>query len=135
MFEFTTPLRALAVALSGVGLAWLWFHGWWWVAILVGLAGCLVGLAADGFGKRLLLRQPVLATHFMEWWIVTPAMVAAVASGVVAIVTVALTVSDTAPKDTKTLIGALTTGITGFVSASFISWAGDEKDSRLSDHI
>jgi len=62
-------------------------------------------------------------------------MIAALASGVVAIVTVALSVSDTASQDTKTLIGALTTGITGFVAASFISWAGDENDSRLGNHI
>lgn len=135
MVEFSTPLRALAVALAGVGLAWLWFHGWWWVAVLVGIAGCSAGLALDLVGRRFLPARPVLAVKLMEWWILTPAMIAALASGVVAIVAVALTVSDTASTDTKTLIGALTTGITGFVTASFVAWTGDEKDSRLGDHI
>lgn len=134
-FHLGTPARALAVALSGVGLAWLWFHGRWWIALIAGIAGCCAGITLDGAGRRLVVKRPVLATGLMEWWIVTPAMIAALASGVVAVITVLLAVPDTAPQDTKTLIGALTTGLTGFVSASFISWAGDEKDSRIGDHI
>lgn len=135
MLDISTPLRALVVALAGVGLAWLWFHQWWWIAVLVGIAGCFAGLALDLVGQKLLPAQPVMATRLMEWWILTPAMIAALASGAVAIVTVALAVPDSAKTDTKTLIGALTTGITGFVTTAFIGWVGDENDSRLGDHI
>jgi hypothetical protein len=135
VFDLSTPLRALVVALAGVGLAWLWFHEWWWIAVLIGIMGCFGGVGLDFVGRKLLPARPVLAARFMEWWILTPAMIAALASGAVAIVTVALAVPDSARTDTKTLIGALTTGITGFVTTAFIGWVGDEKDSRLGDHI
>ncbi len=103
--------------------------------MLVGFAGCFGGLGLDLGGRRLLPARPVLAARFMEWWILTPAMIAALASGVVAIVTVAVTVPDSAKTDTKTLIAALTTGVTGFLTTAFIAWTGDENDSRLGDHI
>jgi hypothetical protein len=135
VLDLSTPLRALVVALAGVGLAWLWFHDWWWIAVLAGIVGCFGGLVIDAVGRALLPARPALAARFMEWWILTPAMIAALASGAVAIVTVALAVPESAKTDTKTLIGALTTGITGFVTTAFIGWVGDEKDSRLGDHI
>lgn len=135
MFELATPLRALAVALGGVGLAWLWFHEHWWLALLAGLAGCFVGWSLDWIGFQMLPKRPVAAGRLMEWWIVTPAVIAALASGAVAVVTVALAVPDSAKSDTKTLIGALTTGLTGFITTAFVSWSGDDKDSKLADHI
>jgi hypothetical protein len=71
----------------------------------------------------------------LEWWLLTPAMVAASAGAVVVVVTVALTVPEGTDGDTKEVVGALGTAITSFLTASFISWASDEKDSRLGDHI
>jgi hypothetical protein len=62
-------------------------------------------------------------------------MVAAVASGAVIVITVALAVPDTDPTWHKETIGALSTGLTGFLTAAFISWTGDESDSTVSDRI
>jgi hypothetical protein len=129
------PIRALAVALAGVALAALWFDGQWQVALLIAALACLVGLAFDWLAKAVLPSRPVIAVYLMEWWILTPAMIAAVAAAAVIVVTVLLTVPDSESTETKKLIGALATGVTSFLSAAFVSWFGDAKDSTLADHI
>jgi hypothetical protein len=129
------PIRALAVGPGGVALAALWFDGQWQLALLIAVVACLVGLAFDGLAKALLPNNPVIAVYLMEWWILTPAMIAAVAAAAVIVVTVLLTVPDSESTETKKLIGALATGVTSFLSAAFVSWFGDAKDSTLADHI
>jgi hypothetical protein len=133
--ELATPLRGLLVALASVLLAYLWYdhHRVW--AIIIGFAACLAGLIFDGIGKKLLPNRPVIALWFLEGWVLTPAAFAAIGGAVVVLVTVALTVPDTAATSTKETIGALSTGVTAFITASFISWAGDDKDSKVADHI
>lgn len=137
MFDLIAPVRALAVALGGVGLAKLWFDGQ--LVAAVGLAAGMViaGIALDWIGKRLLPNQPTMALRFLEWWILTPAAIAAVASAIVVVVTVTATLPEGSKLDqsTKTLIATLSTGLTAFVAAAFISWAADGKDSKLADHI
>jgi hypothetical protein len=135
MSDVITSFRALVVSLSGVFLAWLWFSDLAWLAALLSVLLMLGGWLFDRVGTLQLPSRPVLAVRLLEWWVLTPAMAAAVAAGVSVVVTVALTVPDTATEETKKLIGALSTGITGFITAAFISWTGDEKDSRLADHI
>jgi hypothetical protein len=133
--ELATPIRGLLVALAGVLLAYLWYdhHRIW--AIIIGIAACLAGLVFDSVGKSLLPNKPVIALWFLEGWVLTPAALAAVGGAVVVLVTVALTVPDAAATSTKETIGALSTGVTAFITASFISWAGDDKDSKVADHI
>jgi len=137
VFDLTAPLRALVVALSGVALAWSWFKEQFVAAVLIALALAAAGAVVDWIGRSLLPARPAAAVRFLEWWILTPAAVAAVASAVVVIVTVALTIPEEPKVDasTKQLIGTLSTGLTAFVTAAFISWAGDDKDSRLAEHI
>lgn len=133
--ELATPLRGLLVALAGVLLAYLWYDQQRVWAIVIGVAACLAGLIFDGIGKSLLPNRPVTALWFLEGWVLTPAAFAAIAGAVVVLVTVALTVPDTAATSTKETIGALSTGVTAFITASFISWAGNDKDSKVADHI
>lgn len=137
MFDFAAPLRALVVGLAGVALAWLWFNGEAVLAIVAAIAVGSMGTVLDRVGRALLPRQPQVAVRFLEWWILTPAAIAAIASAVVVVVTVALTIPDTAgaSQDTKEIVGTLSTGLTAFVTAAFISWAGDDKDSTLAGHI
>lgn len=133
--ELTTPFRGLIVAISGVLLAYLWYdhHRVW--AIAIGIAACTAGLALDAFGKQLLPDRPVIGLWFLEGWVLSPAALAAVGGALVVLITVALTVPDSAATSTKETIGALSTGVTAFITASFISWAGDDKDSKVADHI
>ena len=133
--ELATPLRGLLVALSSVLLAYLWYDHQHPLAILIGVIACLVGLVLDQIGKRLLPLHPVPALWFLEGWVLMPAALAAVAGAVVVIIAVALTVPDSAAASTKQTISALSAGLTAFITAGFISWAGDDKDSKVADHI
>lgn len=137
MFDLSTPLRALAVGLAGVGLAWLWFSDAVVLALVLALTTAVAGTALDRIGRALLPNRPNLAVRFLEWWALTPAAIAALASAIVVVVTLALTVPEDVQIDpgTKQLIATLSTGLTAFIAASFISWASDEKDSKLADHV
>jgi hypothetical protein len=135
MTQLLIPLRACLVALAGVLLAWLWFHDLAWLAVIVAIAAAAVGLALDGLGRMQLPNRPVQAVRLMEWWILTPGILAAVGAAAVIILAVALALPDDTPKATKEVVGALGTGITTFITAAFIAWTGDEKDSQVADRI
>jgi hypothetical protein len=116
-------------------LAWLWFNDLWWAAALIAIGASLAGWLAKELGTALLPGRPRWAVDALEWWILTPGAIAAAAAAVVVIVTVELTVPEGTATTTKELVGALSTGLTAFVTAAFISWAGDEKDSKLGSEI
>ncbi len=105
------------------------------VCIGIGLAACLVGVVLDGIGKSFLPKHPVAAVWFLEGWVLTPAALAAVAGASVVLITVALTLPEDTPTSTTKTVAALSTGLTAFVMAVFISWAGDEKNSKIANHI
>lgn len=133
------PVLALVVGLGGVGLAWLWFNELEVFAVLsvVGLAA--VGVIADQIGRRLLPANPVASVWWLQWWILIPIALAVAGSAAVVVLTVELTLpEDVTPKpttETKELVGAISTGITAFITAAFIAWTEDDKDSSLADHV
>lgn len=133
--EFAAPVRALLVALVGALLAYLWYEDQRFWAIVIGIAACLVGVVLDGIGKSFLPQHPVAAVWLLEGWVLTPAALAAIAGASVVLITVALTLPEDTPTSTTKTIAALSTGLTGFITAVFISWAGDEKNSKIADHI
>jgi hypothetical protein len=135
--EALIPLRALLVAALGAGVAWCWFNNWEWVSIAAPFGLAFVGIVLGDIGTQFLPRRPVAAVRLMEWRILVPAAVSTAAAAAVIIATVELTLpDDPGPSaETKELVGALGVAITGFLTASFISWAGDEKDSRIADWI
>jgi hypothetical protein len=129
-------LRALLIALAGVLLAWLWIHGAGPLVIVPPLFAFLVGWGLDWIGRTLLLpKHPVWAVRFLEWWILLPASIAAAAGALVVIVAISLAAPDKAAESTKALLAALAAGLTAFLTGSFISWAGDDKDSSLAEHL
>jgi hypothetical protein len=133
--QVAAPVRALLVALAGVGLGWLWFHSYWYFAMALIFILALAGWSIDRLGYAQLPHRPVRAIRLMEWWITIPAVVAAAAAGIVIVITVKLTVPDTVADDTKELFNSLSTGITTFITAALITWSGEEKDSKQADHI
>src|SRR6266566_10031977 len=135
MLNFLIPIRALAVALIGVLFASWWFQGLGVVVVVLSVGLVAGALALDGLGRAALPRYPTLAIILMEGWLLAPIILASIAAGVVVLVAVVLTVPDTASTETKKLTSGLATGITAFITSTFISWAGDDKDSTLGDHI
>jgi hypothetical protein len=129
-------VRALLIALAGVGLAWLWIHGAGPLVILPPLLAFAAGWAVDWIGRMLLLPDhPEWAVRFLEWWILLPASIAAAAGSLVVIAAISLAAPDKAAESTKALLTSLAAGLTAFLTGSFISWAGDDKDSSLADHM
>lgn len=133
------PALALLVGLGGVGLAVLWFDDKWLLALAAVLALLVAGVASDALGRRSLPAHPVRARRLLEGWVLIPIALALVASAAVVVVTVELTLPTSEPSkptnETKELVGAISTGITAFLTAGFIAWTEDDKDSSLADHI
>ncbi len=135
------PFQAMVVALAGAGTAWLFLKGHWEPAVLGALAVVAIGVACDQVGKAVLPKHPVLAVYLFEGWLLIPLAVAVLASAALIIVAIkaALPEKNAAGEPTSTeteeLVGAVSAGITAFLTAGFVSWAGDEKDSRLADHV
>jgi hypothetical protein len=129
------PLLALGIGLGGVGLAWLWFDGQELVAAAAVVVALGVGIAFDWAGQHQLPDSPVLARQLMEVSVLVPIALATAASAAVVIVTVELTLPDKTPTETVELVGAVSTGVTTFLTAGFIAWSGDAKDSTMADHI
>jgi hypothetical protein len=129
------PLLALGIGLGGVGLAWLWFNDKEIEASVAVLVAFGLGFLLDLAGKGRLPDHPVSALWLLEGYALVPIAIATAAAAAVVIVTVELTLPDTTPTETKELVGAASTGVTTFLTAGFISAAGDENDSTLADHI
>jgi len=129
------PLRAFFVAALGIFLAWLWFNSLLWVAILLSLGILILGVVLYWFGKRQFPDKPVLGLTLIEFFVISPAMLAAIASGIIIVVTVNLTAPKDAPTETKEMMTALSTAITAFLTSGFISWAGDRDDSSLAKRV
>jgi hypothetical protein len=133
--DVLVPLRALAVALAGVALALAWFHGYRWLAIIGAILAVLSGALLERLGARSLPGDPVRAARLMEFWVISPAAVSALAAMIVIAVSVRLTAPKDAPPVTTELLAATAGALTAFLSSAFIDWAGDKDDSRTADRI
>lgn len=130
------PLRALIVALGGVFLAWLWYKQPVWMAMTFAALALLLSFFAYRVGRRFLPGHPRLAMSLMSGGLAaTEAVLATVAAAVVIVIAVTLTVPAKTPAGTKELIGSLSTGVTAFIAAVFISRAGDPQDTSVGDRI
>jgi hypothetical protein len=136
--EFATPLRALLVALGGVFLAWSFFAGGQWivVSLLIAVALLSAGALLEQAGRAALARDWVKQGFLlMESWILVPSGIAAVAAAIVIILGVALVAPESASSDVKALIGAVSTGVTAFLTTIWIDPSGKDADSDVSSRI
>lgn len=133
--DVVIPLRALAVALAGVVLAWAWFSSYGWWAVIGAAAFVLAGFVLERQGYSRLPLDPMGAVRLMEFWVISPAAVSAVAAMIVVILTVMLTTPTEAPTETQKMMASVSAALTGFFTSSFIDWSGDTKDSRTASRI
>lgn len=126
-------LPAFVIALLGVFVAKRWFEGDWFWPIVIPLSGVVAGQLCHFFGDRKLPNDPVKAVEWLELWVIAPATLAAAAAAFIIILGFKLTVKD--PGQTMVLLGAVATGVTAFLTSGFISWAGDEPDSKVATRI
>ncbi len=129
------PFQALLVALAGVGMAWLFLNGRWWMGALIAVLAILVGIVVDAVARQKVLpRRPVLGVYLLQSWLLIPLAIAVLASAAAIVATIGLTVPKGTPTETEKLLGSLSTGLVTFLTAAFVSWSGDKEDSQLSDH-
>lgn len=133
--EVLVPLRALVIALVGVGLAWTWFKGYWWLVVLISIASIFSGILFERHGAGQLPGDPLRAVRMMEFWVLSPAAVSALAAMIVVAVSVALTAPKGTPTATKELLTATSGALTAFLTSAFIDWTGDKDDSRTANRI
>jgi hypothetical protein len=116
-------------------VAWRWLSNDYWPPIL--LIAVVIGAAytSDAIGRKLLPKRPVAALIFLEWWLVAPLALGTLASAGLVLLSVKLALPEGTPPDRKELIGALSSGVTTFMTSIFISWAGDQDYSRLAKRI
>lgn len=135
--DFLPAFRALLVALAGVVLSKWWFHGdrLWCIGIVVGIV--VLGFVIEWIGEHAFLPDhPVAAVYLMEWWILVPMALGVAASAGVIIAAVELTVPDTVKDPViKETAGAISSGLSSFLTASFISSLGDRDKSAIADRI
>jgi hypothetical protein len=129
------PAQALSVALAGVGVAWLFLNGHWLISAVAVAVAVVVGIALDALGKAQLPGRPVAAVYLLQGWLLIPLAIAVIASAGAIVTAVELTLPEGTGTETKELVAALSTGIVTFLTAGFISWVGDEKNSQLADHV
>ncbi|MCF1505703.1 hypothetical protein L0F51_18265 [Afifella sp. H1R] len=129
------PAKGLSLALFGVAVADLLVHGHWTGVVLLVVSAILIATIMDACGRFLLPWYPRAGLAFLELWIVAPASLAALASGLVILVALALAVPEgTAPFE-KEAMGTVASALTAFLTTGFISFAGDSGTSRMAARI
>lgn len=134
-----TPLRALLIALGSVLLAYWFFSGGVLIVLAVAVALVLVGagFVLERLGRRRLTSSnpdPETGVRLMEWWVLVPSGLAAVASAIVIIVAVLLAAPDDASNASKELLSSLAAGITAFLTTMWIDPSKDI-DSTIGERI
>ena len=131
------PGRAALTALLGLWIARAWYDGggrWWWPLVAAGVL-IVMAYALDAAGQRQLPNRPVAAVALMEFWMLAPLTWTALAAAAVIIIGVELNVDPKAPVADQQMTRALATAMTSFLTASFISWAGDQNKSPVAQRI
>ena len=129
------PFRALGITLAGMWLAWRWLAGDYFLPACVVTGVVLAAYVADGIGRLLLPNRPRGALTLLEGWIAAPLALGAAASAALVVLSVRLWLPEGTPVENKELIGTLTSGLTTFLTSVFISWVGDQDDSRFAERI
>jgi hypothetical protein len=133
--DLAVPFRAFVVAGVGVFLASLWFNSRFTLAIFLAFGIIGLGLVLYLVGKAQLPGKPVWGLRLMEFFVLAPSMLAAVAAGAVIVIAVNLAAPKEASDQTKELLSAVATAITAFLTSSFVDWTGDKDDSSVADRI
>ena len=132
--DLGTPARTLLIALAGVYTALLMFGGRWCMVAVVLVVGIGLGFFIDARGRAKLPGAPDRALTRLEWWVLAPATIAAVAAGIVTYVGFTLVPESLKGAD-KEIAKALAAAITAFLSAAFVESIGDRDNTTLAARI
>ena len=119
-------LPALAIAVGGVGLAWLVFKSdWWWLSFAIAGIAALIGLICNDVGSKRLGKHPVSAARIMEWRFLMPFAVGAAGAAALIAFGVWFEPDENASVETKKFLAASFAALTAFITAVAIK-SGEE---------
>lgn len=129
------PAKALVIVLVGISFAWMLVKHQWPQALLLVLGAIVAGYLLELIGTLFLPMKPRAGLLFLEGWVIGPAAIAAFASGLAVLVAIDLAAPTGADDATKELLKTLAAGLSAFLSAAFVSWIGEQNNTRISDRI
>jgi hypothetical protein len=136
--SFFLAFPALLIAAVGVALALVTLTIGWKTAVAIGVGLAVLGGVVDAVGRKVLLpNRPVIAVWLMELWILLPGAIAALAVALLIYLNVKLKPDDASglTPEKKELLSACLTGITAFLTASFIKAADDTETNWVAPHV
>lgn len=133
--SLSAPLKALMISLVSVWLASRWLNYDHATPLIIAGVIIFVAYLCDWLGRACLPDSPRIALVFLELWIFAPLMVGALASAAMVIISVHLSLPEGTTPERKETVGAITTALTTFLTAGFISWIGERDDSRFAERI
>jgi len=116
----------------------IWFAIGWEQAALIAAAIAVFGWAIDCAARQcLLVRYPVMAVWMMEFWVLCPGAVAAIATALLIVLNVHLKPEHASglTGEQKELLSAVLTALTALITASFIKAADDADSNWIAPHV
>jgi hypothetical protein len=132
--DVVRPLRLLVVTGLGLIVAVPLFDGQYGTVALLAGGAVVAALVLDGIGQALLPGRPRAALAFMEGWVLAPASVAVVVSGVAVVLGFSLTPASNVPPFPAEIMKAGGAAVAAFLGG-FVSWVGEKDDTRVADRI
>lgn len=127
MMRLEESLSVLAVTLLGIGLTWLGIAVGWWAILIALLVPVGLGKGMFWLGKRRLTTAPEEAVRWMEWWVLVPGTVAALAQCIVIILGMRLKLDDAGGAEVRQLWAATIGAVSTFLVVTFVR-AAEEAD-------
>ncbi len=135
MSRLPAPAAALAVALIGVGLAWLAFKTHWLIPVaIVGLLA-ITTVAVSAAGRARIPHDPVRGVRLMAWRAVSLLLMAGSAAAVLIAIGVWLEPAKDASTETKKLLAASVAALTAFITALSIKKAENADEAWIAKGV
>ncbi|WP_421912553.1 hypothetical protein [Mesorhizobium sp.] len=129
------PAKALIVVLIGMAFAWMLINHQWAEALWLVLGAIGAGYLLELIGNLFLPKMPRAGLLFLEGWVLGPAAIAAFVSGLIVVVAIDLAPPKDTDPATEELMKTLAAGLSTFLSAAFVSWIGEQDNTRISNRI
>lgn len=129
------PAKSLVVVLIGMAFAWMQINHQWAESLVLLLVAIVAGYLFELIGTLFLPKEPRAGLLFLEGWVLGPAAIAAFVSGLIVVLAIDLTPPKDTDPATEELMKTLAAGLSAFLSAAFVSWIGEQDNTRISNRI
>jgi hypothetical protein len=123
-------------SIAGAAIAYLYFHGMVWIAVLIVALAIAVGhFVGNVAAQRLLPEHPRAAMWCLELWVLAPGSFAALAAAAVIVVSVALNAPDHASADQTKTLDAVSGALAALITTIFLKVFEDADDDVVGARV